>query len=263
MERICKYCNTKFLDVNGRWFSNHVRWCDKNPNSRNINNVITAIKKTNVDRFGEFKDFSVECFNCGNNFIVNEREKLFPQKEKYFCTRSCANTRTHSEETKDKIKNGILKTNEKRGIQRYICKKICLYCNKEFDGIRKRIYCSKKCSKEDRKTRTDYLLYKEECKFKFNVWDYPAEFDLNLIYKYGWYKPVNRGNNINGISRDHRISIKYGWENNIDAKIISHPANCKLMVHSDNISKNKRCSIFLNELKKEIIKWNEKYINLD
>ncbi len=32
MEKKCKYCNIVFLGIKPRTFSNHVRWCNLNPN---------------------------------------------------------------------------------------------------------------------------------------------------------------------------------------------------------------------------------------
>jgi hypothetical protein len=55
------------------------------------------------------------------------------------------------------------------------------------------------------------------------------------------------------------ISIKFGFENGISSDIINHPANCRLMIHNDNISKNFRCSITLEELLIRIENWNNKY----
>lgn len=54
-------------------------------------------------------------------------------------------------------------------------------------------------------------------------------------------------------------SIMEGFRNNIDPHLISHPANCKLLKHEDNVSKHDRCSISLNELKSRIQVWEEKY----
>lgn len=75
----------------------------------------------------------------------------------------------------------------------------------------------------------------------------------------GWYKAKNKGNNLNGVSRDHIISVKYGFENNIDPKIISHPANCQLLRHNDNVSKGKNNHITLQELLLKIEEWDKKY----
>lgn len=59
------------------------------------------------------KVFKVKCKNCGKEFEVFEEESKFPIKgDKYFCCKSCANTRHHSKETKEKISKGV-KTSEK------------------------------------------------------------------------------------------------------------------------------------------------------
>lgn len=51
------------------------------------------------------------------------------------------------------------------------------------------------------------------------------------------------------------ISIQYGWENNIPAEHISHPANCCLMLSNDNIKKGKNCSITYEQLLEKIKNW--------
>ena len=95
------------------------------------------------------------CPRCGKEFEIEIEESLF-QKGKYrrFCSRSCANARVHSEETKRKtsasIKNyytthpSILPFNTQ--YKTYICK----YCGKEFTmkdnrNTTGRQYCSQKC----------------------------------------------------------------------------------------------------------------------
>ena len=55
------------------------------------------------------------------------------------------------------------------------------------------------------------------------------------------------------------FSVREGFELNIDPKIISHPANCQLLIHSQNISKHKKSSITLEELLKRIEDFNERY----
>ena len=96
-----------------------------------------------------------------------------------------------------------------------------------------------------------YLL----CSFKFNIYEYPERFDLDLIKKYGWYKVKNRGDNPNGVNRDHMYSKIEGFRNKIDPSLISHPANCVLILHKENLNKNRKCSITLEELKERIKKW--------
>jgi len=101
--------------------------------------------------------------------------------------------------------------------------------------------------------------YRQQCRFRFNVYDYSDKFDLLLIEQYGWYKAKNRGDNPNGVSRDHMYSVKEGFTNNVNPYIISHPANCILMRHCDNNRKNTNCSITLNELIDKINKWDKCY----
>jgi len=59
-----------------------------------------------------------------------------------------------------------------------------------------------------------------------------------------------------GVSRDHLYSVYDGFSNKIDPKILKHPANCRLMIHSENSRKHKTSSITLNELKERIKIWD-------
>lgn len=117
-------------------------------------NTIKAIK-----RFGNFKDFDVCCIICGKHFIVNEREKLHPQKIKYYCSRSCANQRCHSCETKEKISKSLFMYFENNTIKTLKnipqCRtrvKQLVDVNCEFCGVlfkrksRKQRFCGSLCS---------------------------------------------------------------------------------------------------------------------
>lgn len=109
----------------------------------------------------------------------------------------------------------------------------------------------------DKKTQ-----YYEDAQFKFYIYDYPDEFDLALVEKYGWYStPGSRKGvkNINGVSRDHMFSISEAFKLGVDPKIISHPANCHLLRHRANKAKNGSCSISLDELYERIERWNQNY----
>ena len=132
--------------------------------------------------------------------------------------------------------------------------RLCAKCGDLGDVLWGGKYCSK-CK------LLYYHTYITECKFKFNVYKYPDYFDLSLIKQFGWYTPPNRGGNTLGVSRDHLISTNYGFINNIDPKIMSHPANCKIITQSDNSRKHKKCSITLDELMIRIEEFNKKYPN--
>jgi hypothetical protein len=104
-----------------------------------------------------------------------------------------------------------------------------------------------------------YDLYRPACEFAVNVWDYPEYFDLDLIRTWGWYSPTNKGNNLRGVSKDHMYSVSEGFHSEVDPSIVSHPANCKLMLQSENDSKNSGSSISLQELLIRIRDWDAKY----
>lgn len=112
---------------------------------------------------------------------------------------------------------------------------------------------------EVRKYRSEFSNYRADCSFKFDLKDFPKEFNFKLIEECGWYKAANKGNNLTGVSRDHIVSVRYGFDNKIDPKIISHPANCQLLMHNKNASKGSKCELTLNELIAKIDAWNNKY----
>ena len=61
------------------------------------------------------------------------------------------------------------------------------------------------------------------------------------------------------IEKGINLHVMEGYRNNVDPSIISHPANCRLIRHNDNVSKLDGCVITLDELKKRIEDWNKKY----
>ena len=97
--------------------------------------------------------------------------------------------------------------------------------------------------------------YRQLCEFRFNVYHFPDKFNLTLLEKHGWYRAKNRGDNPNGVSRDHMYSVKEGFINNIDPCYISHPANCCLMIHTENNNKKTKSSISFEELMDRIKNW--------
>ena len=134
---------------------------------------------------------------------------------------------------------------------------------KNKDGISKSLKLYFQLHPRKKKEIKNLTDYRNRCQFHFDVYDYPDEFDFDIIRKYGWYSAINRGGNTCGVSRDHCISVTYGFENNIDPNIIGHPANCKLMTNSENQSKHKKCSMTIDELNHKILSWDEKYLKIE
>lgn len=86
-------------------------------------------------------------------------------------------------------------------------------------------------------------------RFRFNVFDYPDLFDLELIKKIGWHSFGGRFNyNPEGITRDHKVSVSYAVKNDCDPYYITHPMNCELMSFEQNNKKKGNCSITYEQL---------------
>ena len=99
-----------------------------------------------ITKYGRNKEYNVKCSHCNKEIIVVERDKQFPKKEKYFCNRKCANSRKHSNQTKQKISNSLLKTNNTEILRNKDNFPICICCGKIITEKPKRMnYCSVRC----------------------------------------------------------------------------------------------------------------------
>jgi hypothetical protein len=205
----------------------------------NINQgAIRANKK-----YGEVKSFLVECNKCKCSFESKEREKLFPQKEFYYCSRSCANTRVHSDETKlklVKILNIVRPLNITKDDNR-----ICKNCSKNFyvKPSKEGVFCSKSCtstwnninlgigrkaglasvsiqSKNRRSKNETYFaeLCKErfnEVKFNepmFNGWDADViieDLKLAVLWNGKWhYEKITEKHSVEQVQNRDKIKLK-------------------------------------------------------
>ena len=92
---------------------------------------------------------------------------------------------------------------------------------------------------------------KDQYSFRFNVFDYPELFDLENLKTKGWVAfGGKRGGtkNIDGLSRDHKVSVNEAKLNQYDPYYIRHPMNCELMPHTENNKKKMKSSITYQEL---------------
>jgi hypothetical protein len=230
---------------------------------RSYNKVSNTFKQKKKEKEEQYLLDPKICKECGK--IIT-----FEFKDNTYCNSSCMASYTN------RLKNVTWGDNIRKGVCNYLIKSgikkegeigkynlVCKGCGIKFQNKRSEIkYCSSECRKSHRRKNMDeYQKYRLDTNFNFNLSDYKDEFDFSLIEKYGWYSPSNKNNNLGGISRDHMLSVREGFEMKIDPKIISHPANCRLMIHNENISKNKRSIISLEELLERIRIFEEKYKN--
>ena len=133
---ICKKCGESF--ENGKIKSNHVRW--KHGNLEKYKQSIqTSMIKRIENTLGKLNNFDVECHLCKKIFKVKERERQFPIKEKYYCSRKCANTHETSIQHKNKTSNTMKRLwNEGKFGKRCIPKLYdftCIMCGNKFQRI--------------------------------------------------------------------------------------------------------------------------------
>lgn len=158
-----------------------------------------------------------------------------------------------SEETKEKIRRS--KTGKKidRGPNKNPTKKIT---RREIREIPCRMCQTVVLTSGTVKHCDNCRSYREKCKFTFNIFSFPEDFNLELLSVYGFYKAKNRGNNPNGLTRDHMFSISNGLRLGVAPEKIRHPANCQLLTYADNLKKHSKSSISLEELEKRIVVWD-------
>ena len=91
---------------------------------------------------------------------------------------------------------------------------------------------------------------------KISRYRYDARFKLtpNIISKVEGYEKLLKygmfsSDNPEGVVMDHRVSVKYGFDNNIPPEIIGHYLNCEFLQEKENLAKSSRCSLDIKQLK--------------
>ncbi len=216
------------------------KYCDTSCQNKH-SGYLKAIK-----RYGDYKEFEVVCNKCGNIFKVTEREKLFPKKDKYFCSRSCANSKKVNDDTKKKISKSIKKyylKQQKYKLNLYFLKR-CENCNSFY--LTKRInqrFCSVSCSttwknknidmarlaglkssqiqKEIRRSKNEIYFY-DLCVKNFNNvtsneqifdgWDADIiiyDYNIAILWNGVWhYKKITKQHSVKQVQNRDNIKIK-------------------------------------------------------
>ena len=190
-------------------------------------------------RYGEIKQIEVNCFKCKKSYIVEEREYLFPQKEKYYCSKICSNSRNWNKEDK-KVKSDAL-----IGVKR--TKQIitkCKNCGKNIEHsiTKKRIFCSQSCTtlwynkntdrckiaglksseiQKNNKRSKNEIYFSELCKkeFKkvrtneqiFNGWDADViidDYKVAVLWNGKWhYEKITKKHSVKQVQNRDKIKI--------------------------------------------------------
>lgn len=233
----CKHCNS-ILDSN-RLFCNQSCAASFHNQERKEQNKTTKGKtKTLI------------CSKCKSEYIgsIHSTSKS-----------TCENCKSKKEKIIivkiPKIKNTKQKTLKVKILGEYSKLKLCScqHCKEKFVSRKQLKYCEQCKSLYCESSKQGY-------KFTFNVFEYPDLFDLSHLQQVGFYAPGGKSGkwNINGLSRDHKVSVNEAIRNNYDPYYISHPLNCQLIPHTENNKKKTHSSISYEELKQIVDLYDQK-----
>jgi hypothetical protein len=105
--------------------------------------------------------------------------------------------------------------------------------------------------------KNEYKLYCEFANWQQRMFDIVSE-GIDKLNAYGVF---HMKHNVKGVVRDHMYGRKSGFDNGVFPEILRHPANCQIIQHGDNVSKNfkkKECRdsiITVDQLFERILTW--------
>lgn len=203
----------------------------------------------------------------------------YDKKTNKFCSHSCgakvsnasrdpSHTKLFYTKTASCVKcNNLHNVDPRRSIKKFVCDQCktvyphskvhcttCKFCNNKFYTQTPSSVC-KGCQ------HLKWNNNKNQYSFTFNVWDYPALFDLEMLRSKGWVAfGGKRGGNKNpsGLSRDHKVSVSHAKKHGYDPYYISHPCNCAIMPHTENNKKKSSSSITYAQLVAEVDAYDQK-----
>lgn len=240
----CGYCNTPLV------YRNHGKFCDHSCASSYTNKQRKPMPQHTKDKIAEAVATTLYKKHSETKILASTRKLSKVQFSECEMCHDAFYVKHHKNIRTNRC------TNCKVAIFSKVRTNKCNVCNVVFLKSRYQKYCDD-CSPNIRHYRT-------RAAFKFNVYDYPDKFDLSLIYTHGWYSPngynsSNKTPNLSGVSRDHKYSILDGFNNNINPKLLAHPANCDILIHNGvcgNNEKNSASSITIEQLKVLIVEWD-------
>jgi len=206
----------------------------------------------------------VKCSNCGEE--VETHKCRIKERKNMFCSLTCkyefeSKYRKWSKEHKQYLKDinlGELNSNfgnkwneEQRRHQGDIM-------NKRFlDPVER--WKAGKANRGKWKEKDDYDVYARMSNWVHKMFDIVPD-GIELLTEYGVY---NVKTNLDGVSRDHRYSIREGFGSGIFPELLRHPINCEVMQFKLNASKNWKCSVTKEQLFKDILSYTDEWFEQD
>lgn len=129
----CDQCGSTFIKFQDK--ANHVRWEHIEITKEKKFNLSEGVRKSNNTRFGNYIEelficSKHECFN-----VLNIKYREGKRKEKYYCSRSCANSRGKMSEDNKKIISKKISKKWEEGVFNHIMEKSQ---NKKFSSKNER-----------------------------------------------------------------------------------------------------------------------------
>ena len=109
MIKVCKYCSKEIEFEKIQQFAGHVSNCILNPNKQEkFKKVSETLKSRDYSHLLKSLEYVVECQKCNKEYIVKVTPEAYNKKRyKKYCSRSCANSRQFSKESKEKTKETL------------------------------------------------------------------------------------------------------------------------------------------------------------
>ena len=140
----CKYCGKEFEKK--QQLGGHITCCKYNENRSHNHPIPKHI-------------YTFNCLKCNKEFKLELTEKQYSSgKYKKFCSRSCANSRVISNDTKKKISNSLIKNTESHNKCDNLQNSKLLKSNNVFNESKKSKYIKRIC----RVCNKEYTLNKDE-----------------------------------------------------------------------------------------------------
>lgn len=261
----CRYCgkSTTSLGIATHFMRSHG---DESQRAKFLGSV-AAKKQLKCDNLGIYNTNPKLCNNCLQPLSYDNRRNNY-------CSHSCAAkvsnaTRDPSFTIMPKTKSltcTVCNTDElvdpRRSAHKFLCEgckvthKLTIYPQTKVHPVTCKFcssifYSNKPVSVCRGCQHLKWSNNKDQYSFKFNVFEYPDLFDLDLLKKVGWVSfggKRGRATNHNGLSRDHKVSVSDAKKHGYDPYYISHPLNCELMPHAINNKKKANSSLLYDQL---------------
>lgn len=235
------------------------RFGAENPYASEI--IKEKIKKTNLEKYGvenaleaeeikeKIKNTNLERYGAENPFASEEiKEKSKKTKLEKYGDENYANLEKARQTNLERY--GVEHNFQREDVKQAIYEANQVYVSsQEFYDFRLKLRKEKGWG-EFRSATSDWE------KYKFLVWESTNRNDLTLLEN---YEKRGLAGVDGGYQLDHKVSIKFGFDNNIEPDIIGNINNIEFIPWEENLSKGSGCSITLEELIKKGIYYNVYY----